>query len=128
MNSAETNEKAESTTRCTRRGFREPYTSSERSTELVELVPCHVICHDVSAFINIQLSWLLYQYGYPSPPPPRPAPPPDFPLVAALGVPCCDALPALSRLAPVPSRHEAVHRVDDSPVPAPTAFSRPRPP
>ena len=49
-----------------------------------------------------------------------------FLLVVALGVLCCVALPALLRLARVPSRHEMVRRVDDPPVPAPTLLSRPR--
>ena len=45
----------------------------------------------------------LYQYGC-SPPPPSPR----FHLIAALGVLCCEALPALLRLVPGPSLHEVV--------------------
>ena len=56
------------------------------------------------------------------------ATPPRLPLVAALGVVCCEVLPALNlRLTLVPSRHEAVRRVDDLPVPVLTLLSRPRP-
>ena len=58
---------------------------------------------------------------------PPTTPSPRFPLVAALGVLCCEALPARLRPAPVPSRHEAVRRVDDPLVPVPALLSRPRP-
>ena len=69
-----------------------------------------MIGHFVSVF-HLQ----LYQFGCSLPPPPR-----RFSLVAALRVLCCEAPPAVLRLAPVPSRHEAVRRVDDAPVPVPT--------
>ena len=51
----------------------------------------------------------------------------QFHLVAVLGIHCCVDWPALLPLAPVPFRHEAARRVDDSPVPVSPLLSRPGP-
>ena len=80
---------------------------------LVELAPCHTIYHFVSALIYSCIRMA-------APPPPSSG----FPLVAALGVLRCEALPALLRLALAPSRNEAVRRVDDPMAPVPTLLSR----
>ena len=112
LNSTKTN-KAETTTRC--RGFR-AIVAHALLISRTDTLPHDLLfrfCINLQLYVSVRLL--------------PPSPSPWFPLVTALGVLCCEALPAPLRLAPVPSRHEAVRRVGDPPGQIPTLLIRPRP-